>query len=339
MENYSVSLSELSKLYNIDKSVLKKIIKKISKKTKKKKAKAKSKVKSQSIKFSNKKPQQDNQITYSYGSEKQPKDTERSQLQTVIKNSGMDPRDVAIIYDKIKDLSLQNKLLITDVVPNLVNTSKTESKELINKMGSRVDTLAGDASQKINYLWDAVGDWDNNNSLTKPIQVQISNKKSLAEIPTTFSIRTGKSKGTNNRVEEVDEYVEENVEENPAFYYYRPDVITKDDLNISDVQEEEKQDITKVIVPPIVEDVQEDEDEEDEEEEDEEEVKPKQKKDYEFDPPTGFTVPIQKRGEDIRQYGFRVQYYIKKFNNEPVTKSSEKKYRTGYLQYLKQLKL
>ena len=38
-KQYSVSLSELSKLYKIDKGVLKAIIKKVSKKAKKKKAK------------------------------------------------------------------------------------------------------------------------------------------------------------------------------------------------------------------------------------------------------------------------------------------------------------
>jgi hypothetical protein len=114
--------------------------------------------------------------------------------------------------------------------------------------------------------------------------------------------------------------VGEIVDENQAFYNDQPD----DTFQIQPVQEDEKQDVQE---------------EEDLEEDVEEEVKPKQKKDYEFDPPPGFTIPKQKKSEDIRQHGYRVQYYIKKFNNEPVSKSSEKKYRTGYLQYLKQLNL
>ena len=64
-----------------------------------------------------------------------------------------------------------------------------------------------------------------------------------------------------------------------------------------------------------------------------------QLKDYEFISPPGFTPPKQKVGEDKRQYGFRVQYYIKKFNNEPVSESVEKKYRSEYKKYIKDKKL
>ena len=53
-KQYSVSLFELSKLYKIDKDVLKTIINKVSKKAKKKKAK-RAKAKSQTIKFDKKK--------------------------------------------------------------------------------------------------------------------------------------------------------------------------------------------------------------------------------------------------------------------------------------------
>ena len=321
--NYSISLSELSKLYKIDKKVLKKIIKTIGK-IKKKKAKSK-KVKSQPMKFSKKKQQQDNQITYSYGSEKKIEAPAQSQLQTVIKNSGMDPRDVAIIYDKIKDLNLQNKLLVTDVVPNLVNTSKTESADLFNQMNTRVDTLTEAARLRFNFLLDNVGDWNDKRKFTNPVQKeerdQISNR--LSNIATTYDIRVG----------------EDTEDLNPSFYDEQQD----DTFQMPPVQEEiikEKQDIPipEEIVPPVVEDEKQDVEEEDVEDV-EEDVIPKQKKDYEFDPPIGFVVPKQKKSEDIRQYGYRVQYYIKKFNNEPVSKSSEKKYRTGYLQYLKQLKL
>ena len=53
-KQYSVSLTELAKLYKIDKGILKTIIKKVSKKAKKKKAKH-AKAKSQTIKFDKKK--------------------------------------------------------------------------------------------------------------------------------------------------------------------------------------------------------------------------------------------------------------------------------------------
>jgi hypothetical protein len=240
----------------------------------------------------------------------------------------MDPRDIAILNDKVKDLSQQNKLLITDVVPNLVNASKTESAGLFNQMNTRVDTLAGAASQKFEYLFDNVGDWNDKRKFTNPVQKeerdQISNR--LSNIATTYDIRVG----------------EDTEDLNPSFYDEQQD----DTFQMPPVQEEiikEKQDIPipEEIVPPVVEDEKQDVEEEDVEdvEDVEEDVIPKQKKDYEFDPPIGFVVPKQKKSEDIRQYGYRVQYYIKKFNNEPVSKSSEKKYRTGYLQYLKQLKL
>ena len=52
-KQYNVSLAELSKLYKIDKGVLKAIIKKVSKKSKKKKTKRRTK--SQTIKFYKKK--------------------------------------------------------------------------------------------------------------------------------------------------------------------------------------------------------------------------------------------------------------------------------------------
>lgn len=325
---YTMSLSELSKLYNIDKKVLKKILKKIKKNKKKKaKSKTKSKAKSQTIKFNEKKPQEDNRITYSYG-KKEDTSKESNQLQTVIKNSAIDPRDIGILTDKIKDLGLQNKLLITDVVPNLVNTSKTESVNLFNQMNTRFDKLTGDATQKFQYLFDNFGDWNDVRQLTNPeeneIQKQTTN--SLSNLPTTYNIRLG-----------------ENIDEDPLFYKEPNDTlqippvenVTSIEENIPDVQEEEKQDITKVedVEKIKVEDV-----EEDEEEDVIEPPKPRLKE-FEFTPPIGFTVPERGKDEDKRQYGFRVQHYIKKFNNEPISKSSEKKYKTGYLQYLKQLKL
>ena len=193
--SYTMSLSELSKLYNIDKKVLKKILKKIKKIKKKKtksKAKTKSKSKSQTIKFSEKKPQEDNRITYSYG-KKENTPRESNQLQTVSKNSGIDPRDIGIMTDKIKDLSLQNKLLITDVVPNLVNTSQTHSTDLFNQMNTRVDKLSEAARLRFNFLSDNVGDWNDKRKFTNPNlkeeQDQIANR--LSNIPTTYNIRVG----------------------------------------------------------------------------------------------------------------------------------------------------
>ena len=134
---YSVSLSELSKLYKIDKGVLKAIIKKVSKKSKKKKAK-RAKAKSQTIKFDKKKEQEDNTIRYMYGPTPFPGKNN---------NSNIDIRDAQILNDKINDLKANNKLLLTDVLPNLVNNSDAKTLDLYGKIDNKVNTLAGVAAQ------------------------------------------------------------------------------------------------------------------------------------------------------------------------------------------------
>jgi hypothetical protein len=64
-----------------------------------------------------------------------------------------------------------------------------------------------------------------------------------------------------------------------------------------------------------------------------------QLKDYEFESPPGFIVPKRKVGEDKRQYGHRVKFYIKKFKNEFVPETTENKYKAEYKKYLKDKKL
>ena len=129
-KQYSVSLSELSKLYKIDKGVLKAIISKVSKKSKKKKAK-RAKAKSQTIKFDKKKEQEDNAVRYMYGSAPFPVKNN---------NSVIDIKDAQILSEKINDLKANNKLLLTDVLPNLVNNSDTKTLDLYNKMDNKVNT-------------------------------------------------------------------------------------------------------------------------------------------------------------------------------------------------------
>ena len=160
-KQYSVSLSELSKLYKIDKGVLKAIIKKVSKKSKKKKAKRKAK--SQTIKFDKKKEQEDNQVRYSYGP---------TPLPVKANNSVIDIRDAQILLEKINDLKANNKLLLTDVLPNLVNNSDAKTLDLYNKMGNKVNTLAAGAAQKFNYLFDDVGDWKETRQMLNPVEIE-----------------------------------------------------------------------------------------------------------------------------------------------------------------------
>ena len=161
-KQYSVSLSELSKLYKIDKGVLKAIISKVSKKSKKKKAK-RAKAKSQTIKFDKKKEQEDNQVRYSYGPTPFPVKNN---------NSVIDIRDAQILSEKINDLKANNKLLLTDVLPNLGNNSDAKTLDLYNKMDNKVNTLAAGAAQKFNYLFDDVGDWTDTRKLSNPVVIE-----------------------------------------------------------------------------------------------------------------------------------------------------------------------
>ena len=184
-KQYSVSISELSKLYKIDKGVLKAIIKKVSKKAKKKKAKRKAK--SQTIKFDKKKEQEDNQVRYSYGPAPFPVKNN---------NSVIDIRDAQILNEKINDLKANNKLLLTDVLPNLVNNSDTKTLDLYNKMDKKVNTLAAGAAQKFNYLFDDVGDWKETRPMLNPVIIeqqkyesnQLSNKSDSYDMRDSVSI-------------------------------------------------------------------------------------------------------------------------------------------------------
>ena len=311
MENYSVSLSELSKLYNIDKSVLKKIIKKISKKTKKRKAKAK--VKSQSIKFSNKKPQENNEIRYSFGS-------------VPVKNNAIiDSRDAQIINERINDLKLNNKLLITDVLPNLVNASQSQTTDLFNQMGTRVNQLTDVASQKFQYLFDNVGDWKDTRQLINPNlkEEQDQNTNRLSNIPNTFNIRLG-------------EIVED---ENPSFYNDQPDTI-----QIPPAEEE------KEIVQPVEQLVEQQDEQQDDIPQIDSQIQDKldiPEEEDQLDIPeesqpilkSGFIPPEKKRGETKQQYEFRTKYFQDKFNNRPTSTHSDNKYKKEYKKYLNDLKL
>ena len=210
-KQYSVSLSELSKLYKIDKGVLKAIINKVSKKAKKKKAK-RAKAKSQTIKFDQKKEQEDNQVRYSYGPAPFP---------VKANNSVIDIRDAQILNEKINDLKANNKLLLTDVLPNLVNNSDTKTLDLYNKMDKKVNTLAAGAAQKFNYLFDDVGDWTDTRKLSNPVVIEQQKYESnpLSNKPNPFDIRYSDYLSD----------VSEEFTEDSSFYKDQPDVIVPDE--------------------------------------------------------------------------------------------------------------
>ena len=225
-KEYSVSLSELSKLYKIDKGVLKAIIKKVSKKSKKKKAK-RAKAKSQTIKFDKKKEQEDNTIRYMYGPTPFP---------TNNNNSNITIRDGQIMSEQINDLKANNKLLMTDVLPNLVNYSDTKTLDFYNKIDNKVNTLASSAKQNLNYLLDDVGDWKETRKLVD--QVKADQKKyennQLANIPNTFDIRDLISSTNTNFYNNNNEQVQVNEPVNEA-------VVNENKVdydNISDISNE-----------------------------------------------------------------------------------------------------
>ena len=230
-KQYSVSLSELSKLYKIDKGVLKAIISKVSKKSKKKKAK-RAKAKSQTIKFDKIKEQEDNQVRYSYGPTPFP---------VKANNSVIDIRDAQILSEKFNDLQANNKLLLTDVLPNLVNNSDSKTLDLYNKMDNKVNTLAAGAAQKFNYLFDDVGDWTDTRKLSNPVVIEQQKYESnpLSNKPNPFDIIY-----TDYISDLSEEYTEDS-----SFYNNQPDVIVPDetsDIDNQDQNEDQKQ-VKKIL--------------------------------------------------------------------------------------------
>ena len=155
-KQYSVSLSELSKLYKIDKGVLKAIIKKVSKKAKKKKTK-RAKAKSQTIKFDKKKEQEDNQVRYMYGSTPFPVKNN---------NSVIDIRDAQILSEKIKiqvqqaienyNLSLKQNLVYEQAIGQATENYRIVKDKYDNGLSNTTDLLEADVVQlnsKINYAY------------------------------------------------------------------------------------------------------------------------------------------------------------------------------------------
>ena len=295
-KQYSVSLSELSKLYKIDKGVLKAIIKKVSKKSKKKKSK-RAKAKAQSIKFDKKKEQEDNQVRYSYGPAPFPVKNN---------NSVIDIRDAQILSEKINDLKANNKLLLTDVLPNLVNNSDTKTLDLYYKMDNKVNTFAGGAKENFNFIFDNIGDWGSSDTrkLSNPIVIEQQKYES--------NPLTNKS-NSNNFQESDDVYLD------PHFY-----------AEPSNILQQEPDENTQ----------QESNQKEDSDQQQEPEPEPEPVDMFELDnvdtiKKDGFVPPKQKKEESDLQYRFRVKYYDDKFNNIETSNHTNTKYGREYKNYLK----
>ena len=291
-KQYSVSLSELSKLYKIDKGVLKAIIKKVSKKSKKKKAK-RAKAKSQTIKFDKKKEQEDNQVRYSYGPTPFPVKNN---------NSVIDIRDAQILSEKINDLKANNKLLLTDVLPNLVNNSDSKTLDMYHKLDNKVNTFAGGALENFNFIFDNIGDWGSSDTrkLSNPIVIEQQKYES--------NPLTNKS-NSNNFQESDDVYLD------PHFYAEPSDILQQEPDENTQQTSNQKADSDQQQEPEPV-DM------------------------FELDnvdtiKKDGFIPPKQKIKESDTQYSWRVKYYEDKFNNIETSNHSNTKYGSEYKKYLK----
>ena len=139
------------------------------------------------------------------------------------------------MLEQINDLKANNKLLLTDVLPNLVNNSDVKTLDFYNKMDNKVNTLASEASQKFNFLFnpidDDVGDWKETRQMVNPVEVEqkkyetnpLSNKSNSYDMRNSDSIS-----------------VDSELAEDLNFYNQPSDIIVDND-NETQTQDQEKE--------------------------------------------------------------------------------------------------
>ena len=298
-----LNLDDLQKLYGLSPKLLKKL-----KKKRKKKKKAKKDIQFDKI-----------------------KDSQMPGVQYQSFKNNNSNLDTQFLKDQIKSIEdKQNKLLITDVQPNMVNNKLLMDLKQDNaNIKSGLVKMYNDAGSSYNYTYDAINDLQSSiksikNNLTNPFykkdgNFNVNRQDNVGDFSSNNNLsdpnQKEEDKQTYNRLSQISEEIETpslftNIELSSLFYDEVPDVMQP-------IAEEEKQvteDQPEVITENITEDLP-----------DETASFIEEEKEIINDKPE-FVKPERQLGEDGRTYNGRVEYERKKFYGEPIRNDQRRRY-------------
>ena len=282
-----LTLDDLNKLYGLDGKLLKKL------KKKRKKRKAQKGIKFDKIKDS-------------------------SQMQGVQYFNNNSNMDTQFLKDQIKTLQdKQNKLLITDIQPNLVNNRLLmDLKQDNEKVKQGIVKLYGDASNTFNYIYDQLEDLKSNNNAGFTVNYN-DNIGDFSNTPNWNDPKQlDEKKQTDNSLSQKSESYE-----TPDYF---PDVDLNELFygdNTSDVMQPSTEDklVNDDQQPEIIED--------DLTEEQPQFIEPPEEiiSDPIVDKPQ-FVPPKRKHKENLHAYKARTEYFRKLYYGEGVSEYSMRRY-------------
>jgi hypothetical protein len=228
--------------------------------------------------------------------------------------------ETQFLKDQIKTIQdKQNKLLITDMQPNLVNNNKLllDLKKDNDEMKKAINIIYKEGGQTFNYLYDSIEDLNKKNNNNAGYTVNYNdNIGDFSNKPNwTNPKQLDEEKQTNSTLNTISESIKTpNIEftenENPLFYGDNTsnvmEPITEDKLNNDDQQPED--------IP---------EDTIDDTKEDTPFIEP-QEEIISDKPP--FVPPPRKQGEHGAAYKARVEHFRKLYYGEPVSEYSIRRY-------------
>ena len=296
-----LTLDDLNKLYGLDGKLLKKL-----KKKRKKRKKTQKGIKFEKIKDSSQMPG----------------------VQYFTNNSNMDTQ---FLKDQIKKLEdKQNKLLITDMQPNLVNNRLLmDLKEDNKNIKSDMLKIYGDASNTFNFIYDQFEELKSNNNAGYTVNYN-DNIGDFSNNPNWTNPKvTDENKQINNTLSQKSESYETtdyvpDVDLNELFYGDNTSDVMEPptyDQQPEDIPEQFIESQEEMISDPVIENQQPPFIEEEEDEIIDEPPKIKKKKKKPFKPPP----------KDMREHGnaynARVEHFRKIYNGEEVTEWAIRRYR------------
>ena len=233
--------------------------------------------------------------------------------------------DTQFLKDQIKSiLDKHNKLLITDVQPNMVNNKLLmDLKQDNEKITSGLVKMYNDAGSSYNYTYDAINDLQSSiksikNNLTNPFykkdgNFNVNRQDNVGDFSSNNNLsdpnQKEEDKQTYNRLSQISEEIETpplstNIDLNSLFYDEVPDVM----------QPITEQDKPEVITENITEDLP-----------DETASFIEEEKEIINDKPE-FVKPERQLGEDGRTYNGRVEYERKNFYGQPIRSEQRRRY-------------
>ena len=292
-----LNLDDLQKLYGLSPKLLKKL-----KKKKKKRKKGQKGIKFDKI-----------------------KDSQMPGVQYQSFKNNNSNLDTQFLKDQIKSIEdKQNKLLITDVQPNMVNNKLLMDLKQDNaNIKTGLVKMYNDAGSSYNYTYDAINELQSSiksikNNLTDPFYKKSGNftvntRDNIGDFSNNNNLsdpnQKEEDKQTYNRLSQISEEIETpslftNIELSSLFYDEVPDVM----------QPIAEQDKPEVITENITEDLP-----------DETASFIEEEKEIINDKPE-FVAPERQLGEDGRTYKGRVEYERKNFYGEPIRADQRRRY-------------